>query len=214
MTSYPVVTSSAAPVAEYPTEEAPSTVTQLTTLLQTITSCAPSVTDCPYGSVTSTVVEVHPTASASEQLPVESATSMAPEAPATSAVEATTPAPEAPATSVADVVTVTVTECPVETPAMPTKPVVEQPEQPHYPVESKPAEEQPHYPTGSGVPSAPVHTPEAPVYPTGSGIPTAPILPTGTGAIVPSKTPVFTGGASINTVSALAFAGVIAAFFA
>jgi len=172
LTSYPVPTTTEAPViSSTSTEEAESTLTSYTTIVNTITSCHPTVTDCPIGKETTLTVPCSTT-----EAPVVPTTTKAPVVP-TSSEEATTP----PAT-----ITVTISVCPAEVPTFTSVHVG---------------------------PTAPAPTAGTPV-PTISGFPTP---SNGTTVTPPTVTsPPIAGAASAvsGSLFAVGFAAMVAVFFA
>ncbi|KAL5344529.1 hypothetical protein ACLOAV_010510 [Pseudogymnoascus australis] len=113
----PIPTTTEAPV---PTTEAEETLTSYTTIVNTITSCHPTVTDCPIGQETTITV---PCSTTEAPLPTE--TPVVPEVPTETEVP-TTPAPTVPEPTVPAppaTVTVTISSCPVDTPTWTSVPV-------------------------------------------------------------------------------------------
>jgi len=174
LTSYPVPTTTKAPVVPTSTEEAEETLTSYTTIVNTITSCHPTVTNCPIGKET-TITVPHTTA----PVPTTSAVPVVPVVSSAAPVVPESSVPAGPAT-----VTVTLNSCPAATPTWtsvpvgPTAPVV------HTPV-----------PTISGSP-----------HPSNGTIVTPPVV----------TSPPIAGAASAvsGSIFAVGFAAMVAVFFA
>ncbi|ELR05977.1 hypothetical protein VC83_08171 [Pseudogymnoascus destructans] len=109
LTSYPVTTTAEekplTTAAPSPTEEAEETLTSFTTIVNTITSCHPTVTNCPIGKVTTITVPHSTTKAAAATTPVVPVVPVTTEKPI--APKPTVPAPP---------VTITISSCPAVVP--------------------------------------------------------------------------------------------------